>query len=644
MIDYRPSSNHRRAEQAKWIGKTCTRSVRTFPEQTFNSKISIMIKSFISITVFVTVISFAWSSFAHEGHSHDTPGASTTAHNRLWFNKDFSASVRGLFVAVKGDLVQIRTPDNTLVSLKLAELSAPSQRWVEDRMVEIRRTNLLDPDKHQPLVIETMRTAQQPSILLAQFDESKANIASGKTPEMAKAFAAFVELKAIQSRWDNRFFYVESKGIPGHRMMVGITAWQQQVPLPQSYFGENAWRIPLHPVPAKNPMTAKNNFLRGAIALAANGVPIFNPLNNRGDDAYLFGELDEFGGHCGRADDYHYHLAPVHLQSQVGKGLPIAYALDGYPIYGYEEPDGSEVKGLDSFNGHEDAKGQYHYHATKKYPYLNGGFHGEVTQRDGQVDPQPRANSIRPAGEPLRGAKVTDFTETKPGSFRLTYEWQSKKNSISYTLSDNGSVDFSFVDANGKTVSQNYSANRRGQGDRGRQPPPARSNEPTSENTQRTEPAQTNRSTSKFVVTSSAFAPNGMIPKEFTCDGASASPPVEWTGAPEGTKSFAISLWHTAPDQEKSYWLVYNIPSNVAKLAKNERNVGTTGLNDKRRATYEPMCSKGPGAKTYHITVYALSAEVKLDRNNPNRANLLTAIKNVTLAEAMLDFQYERKK
>ena len=60
-------------------------------------------------------------------------------------------------------------------------------------------------------------------------------------------------------------------------------------------------------------------------------MPIFNPLNNRGDDAYLFGELDNFGGHCGRADDYHYHLAPVHLEKTIGKGLPIAYALDGYP-------------------------------------------------------------------------------------------------------------------------------------------------------------------------------------------------------------------------------------------------------------------------------------------------------------------------
>lgn len=82
-------------------------------------------------------------------------------------------------------------------------------------------------------------------------------------------------------------------------------------------------------MPAKNPPSAKRNFLRGAIALPANGIPIFNLLNNRGKDAFLFCELDEFGGHCGRADDYHYHIAPVHLEKTVGKGLPIAYTLDG---------------------------------------------------------------------------------------------------------------------------------------------------------------------------------------------------------------------------------------------------------------------------------------------------------------------------
>ncbi len=242
-------------------------------------------------------------------------------------------------------------------------------------------------------------------------------------PPIADAFKAFD--KSVKLRWNKDFLFIESNGLPDHAMMVGIRSWQQQVPLPQAYVGDNAWRVPLQPVPAKNPLTTKNRFLRGAIAIAVNGVPIFNPLNNRGDDAYLVGELDEFGGHCGRADDYHYHLAPVHLEKAVGAGQPIAYALDGYPILGYQDPKGPDYAPLDWMGGHKDAAGHYHYHATEKYPYLNGGFYGEVVEREGQVDPQPRAEPVRPALSPMRGAKITKFEQNGAVSV-LTYEVAGK--------------------------------------------------------------------------------------------------------------------------------------------------------------------------------------------------------------------------
>ncbi len=84
----------------------------------------------------------------------------------------------------------------------------------------------------------------------------------------------------------------------------------------------------------------------GAIGIAAIGIPIFNPIKQDGrTDTNLAGELDEFGGHAGRADDYHYHLAPVHLAERIGQGLPVAWALYGFPIYGYREPDGSNALG-----------------------------------------------------------------------------------------------------------------------------------------------------------------------------------------------------------------------------------------------------------------------------------------------------------
>ena len=214
------------------------------------------------------------------------------------------------------------------------------------------------------------------------------------------------------TRWraDDNYYYLESTGIPIHKLMVGITAWQQQVPLPQDFTGDNAFRIPRHPIESNNPVDAKEALFSGAIAVAINGIPIFNPIKNDGKtDTFTAGELDDFGGHCGRADDYHYHTAPLHLQDAVGIANPIAYALDGYKIYGLTEPDGSVPVGLDKFNGHKNASGEYHYHATKTYPYLNGGMHGNVKVVKDAITPQPLTTPSRQWLMPLRGAKITGF-------------------------------------------------------------------------------------------------------------------------------------------------------------------------------------------------------------------------------------------
>jgi hypothetical protein len=289
-------------------------------------------------------------------------------------------------------------------------------------------------------------------------------------PKMAEPFQKFPE--AVLLDWDEKYLYVGSDGLPDHPMMVGITAWQQQVPLPHSYYLGNAWSIPLHPVPAANGMSAKTNFFRGAIAVAANGIPIFNPIKNDGrTDTFLAGELDEYGGHCGRADDYHYHVAPWHLAERLGPSLPLGYALDGYPIYGLAEPDGSTVSGLDSFHGHASAAGEYHYHASKSYPYINGGFHGEVAIGGGQVEPQPSANPVRQAGEPLPGAKITGFViSADKKKYQLDYSQNGRKGSVNYEILSNGNVHFTFKKPDGTTSeSTSEKGKQRKSGDR---PPP----------------------------------------------------------------------------------------------------------------------------------------------------------------------------
>lgn len=635
----------------------------------------------LSFAFVVAMIAWPVWALAHSGHDGDEPhghldSANTmaTAGGRVWTSPSGAVLDEGSFVMVRSDRVQIRRNDGSLVLLRLEALSSSDQDWITARQQTIREQQGQESKSNAA----RSRTTQLP-VSVSQWQP----VVLGPTEPLhsmaniSEAFAAFEKRSAIKTRSDGRWFYVESNGIPAHQMMVGITSWQQQVPLPQNYTGNNAWQIPMNPVPAKKPRTAKGAFLRGAIAVAVNGIPIFNPLNNRGDDAYLFGELDEFGGHCGRADDYHYHIAPVHLQEVVGKAQPIAYALDGYPIYGYEEPDGSPVKNLDAFNGHKDADGNYHYHATKKYPYLNGGFYGEVVEADGQVDPQPRAEPVRPDLRPLQGAKITDFKEPKKGSYLLTYDLRGKKGTVAYSINENQSVTFTFTDPAGKSTTETFTPRHRGPEGRGpggddRRPPrpgegrpgegrpggrPPREDQPPPPDDNKRPPrgkgdntASKERSTprksasaSSLQLKSSSVNAQGFVSIDCTCDGKSESPAIEWSGAPEGTRAFAISLWHTAPDMEKSYWVVYNIPASTTAMQQNSKSVGTLGVNDKKRKEYDPMCSRGPGVKTYHITVLALSEELSLSADKASRAELLKAVEGKVLAESTLDFDYERK-
>lgn len=622
----------------------------------------------------ISVLATHEVSLAHDGaddHVHSSP----TINVRTWTITESEKTIEGTFVAVRDERVYIRQTDGFVRPVTIDRLAKSDQIWIEERTREIAAINT------QPGYFLTSQQAKR---------TTKNSIPASSDPRLPLLQKSFEPFRStVKTRSDANYFYVESNGVPDHQLMVGITAWQQQVPMPQKYIGSNAWQIPLHPVPAKEPMSAKDNFFRGAIAVAVNGIPIFNPIKNDGrTDTLIAGELDNWGGHCGRADDYHYHIAPVHLQKQIGDNTPVAWALDGYPIYGYQDEKAPDFAPLDQWNGHKDADGNYHYHATKKYPYLNGGFYGEVVERDGQVDPQPRAESPRPALPPLQGAKIVDFETTKPGSHVLTYEVRGRKGTVGYTVAENGSAKFTFKTPDGETTTEEYTAKparggrqggqggpprddrpeggRKGKGpprdgerppkdgerpprDEKRPPrdgedPPKNSKRPPRDEMPKDEPEQASReSIGTTKLTSSSIGKDGMLSVDCTCDGKSESPAIAWSNLPKDTRSIAISLWHTAPDQEKSYWVVYNIPASVEGLKQNQKDVGTTGFNDRKKAAFDPMCSRGPGVKTYHITVFALSEELKLTPQQATHKGLLEAVKGITLAETTLDFDYERK-
>lgn len=150
---------------------------------------------------------------------------------------------------------------------------------------------------------------------------------------------------------------------------------------------------------------------------------------------------------------------------------------------------------------------------------------------------------------------------------------------------------------------------------------------------------------SEFSISSSGVKSDGSLSIEFTGEGEGVSMPLEWTNIPEGTNYFALTLWHLPHPNDssevKSYWVVYNIPSDIKSIPKNAKGFGILGYNDKDKTAYDPMKSKGPGVKEYNLTIYALSEKLEFNNDRVYRADLLKAIKGKVLGETTLKYTYE---
>jgi phosphatidylethanolamine-binding protein (PEBP) family uncharacterized protein len=158
--------------------------------------------------------------------------------------------------------------------------------------------------------------------------------------------------------------------------------------------------------------------------------------------------------------------------------------------------------------------------------------------------------------------------------------------------------------------------------------------------------AATSEAATDFTLASPAFADGGTLPVAYTCDGAGFSPPLSWTGVPEGTAEFALLMTTQANDGMKWNWVLYGIPGNVTSLAESTAGVGTPGLtSDGPELMYYPPCSKGPGPKTYTFTVYALSGTpvFAVPANQVNGEVLTNALSQLTLASNRMSVTYTRE-
>ncbi len=145
---------------------------------------------------------------------------------------------------------------------------------------------------------------------------------------------------------------------------------------------------------------------------------------------------------------------------------------------------------------------------------------------------------------------------------------------------------------------------------------------------------------------SSAFADGAQIPRRFTCDGEDLSPPLKWSDAPDGTKSFVLLCDDPdAPAGTWHHWAAYNIPPVLTELAEDAaRNKNLKqAVNDFRKVGYGGPCPPpGHGPHRYHFRLLALSTDQLQAKANTSCREIERAARRSLIAEAIIVGWYER--
>ena len=146
---------------------------------------------------------------------------------------------------------------------------------------------------------------------------------------------------------------------------------------------------------------------------------------------------------------------------------------------------------------------------------------------------------------------------------------------------------------------------------------------------------------------SAAFAEGEMIPKKYTCDAQDVSPALEWSGAPENTKSFALICDDPdAPMGTWVHWVYYDIPGETTHLPEDvgaqekPASGGTQGVSDFGRIGYGGPCPPG-GTHRYYFKLYALDTMLDISPG-ADKPTLLTKMEGHILDEAVLMGRYRR--
>jgi len=145
------------------------------------------------------------------------------------------------------------------------------------------------------------------------------------------------------------------------------------------------------------------------------------------------------------------------------------------------------------------------------------------------------------------------------------------------------------------------------------------------------------------------------VANDFGCHGGNQSPALTWSGAPAGTKSFAVTMYdpYKPPQSGWWHWIVYDLPATTVELRRQAGAAGGAGLpygakqglpdGDAPQAHYYGPCPDlGDPPHHYVITVYALSVDHLDVPSTATAADLDYVIAGKMLGRASITRPYQR--
>lgn len=152
-----------------------------------------------------------------------------------------------------------------------------------------------------------------------------------------------------------------------------------------------------------------------------------------------------------------------------------------------------------------------------------------------------------------------------------------------------------------------------------------------------------------FTLTSNDITDGGVLPDAQVFAKGNTSPHLSWSGAPEGTKSYAVTCYD--PDAPTGsgfwHWTVANLPAEVTELETGASSAGLPAGAVEGRTDYGPAGfggaapPPGHGPHRYVFTVFAVDVE-KLDVTPDNSGAVFGFNLHFhTLAKATITATYE---